>query len=839
MKKTLALILLTCLMAVNSFADLIWKDTFSYSNGPSGTFSTNLVGGVIVTNWLIHSGSNDLIVNNRRLEVCSSSAFVVNRTGDGHRNLSITNGSIYTNAQQVLFASFIINFTSAPAANGQYFAHFQNGLSTFEGRLWALSGNPAQTTNNFTALPNTFRLGVTAANSGGPTSKIIGQDLALNTDYQVVLGWDPAGLSAATLWINPINSSDGSITSGDTFTPTAVNIASSFAFRQASGFGGFATISNLVVATTFAEAATNCLSTNAVAPKIVYQPTIGVTNFVGTTVALSAVANGQGQVGLTYQWFQSNSPSSFVPYTNPNGNSNVLTIANAQTTDSGHFRLVTTTPFGLSVTSSLSKVFISSAPVPPTFAIQPGSQTLYRGQNLTLTTTVTSPGNCTFTWISNNVAVATTGPDNTGTSSYTINNLVTNDSATYRVAVTNDVVANGIVSTNAVVTVLNPPAVTIGFLRTLVDPNNNYATTASPTQPYQVTGIITTYTNLTTGNTASYYLQDATAGINIFATFGSTFRPMMGDSVTFVGVMASFSSGLELTADTTTKTYTSYTVNSSGNTLPTPMSIPFTITNNNYAAMNTNIAGRYVQLTNVFFGTLTGTTITNGFFGVTNALGQKINLWFSAVDPDTFGRTFPAYAKTVTGVMFGSQNGGSPNFAVAPTRFVDIDTNIAPVAVADSGYSMVSNSPATTLVPSPLANDLIYPPAVPATITAATSGSGTATIINSGADVQFQPTTDFSGTATINYTITDALGGMSSSTILVSVTNVPPPPVTPLPINLSSSGGNITMTWTNATFTLQTTTNLVGPWTDVTGATSPFVTNLTARPTVFYRLFHP
>ena len=86
MKKTLALILLTCLMAVNSFADLIWKDTFSYSNGPSGTFSTNLVGGIIVTNWLIHGGSNDLIVNNRRLEVCSSSVFVVNRTGDGHRN---------------------------------------------------------------------------------------------------------------------------------------------------------------------------------------------------------------------------------------------------------------------------------------------------------------------------------------------------------------------------------------------------------------------------------------------------------------------------------------------------------------------------------------------------------------------------------------------------------------------------------------------------------------------------------------------------------------------------------------------------------------------------------
>jgi len=68
--------------------------------------------------------------------------------------------------------------------------------------------------------------------------------------------------------------------------------------------------------------------------------------------------------------------------------------------------------------------------------------------------------------------------------------------------------------------VIIPPTVSIAFLRGLVDPANNWLATNS-TIAYQATGIITTYTNITSGNTASYYLQDATAGINIFATFAA------------------------------------------------------------------------------------------------------------------------------------------------------------------------------------------------------------------------------------------------------------------------------------------------------------------------------
>jgi hypothetical protein len=730
MKKITALILLTCLSALFSRADVIYQDLFNYANG----MITNTSGGL----WILHSATapgQGGIVNNHRLEVSSSSGgngLVPSRTDDIHRPFSLTSNSPYTNAQQVIYTSFIVNFTNIPSTNGAYFAHFYYSSSGFEGKLWALQGNPGQPTNNFAVVSgNAFRLGVSAASSASP-SKVFPADLVLNQDYQVVMGWDPVALDAVTLWVNPVSSSDVSVTSNDSYTPSTANIANAFTFRQASGFGGFLTVSNLVVATTFDEAATNVLATNAVAPQIVFQP-VGVTNFVGSSVALSAVAAGQGLASMTYQWFQGTTP-----YANPNGNSNVLNIASAQITDSGNFTLVATTPYGLSATSSVAKVLISSAPVPPVFVIQPVSQTLYRGQNMMLTTTVASPGNVTFTWYSNNVVVTAGQADSGETSTYEIDNVAVNNSATYKVAVTNDVVVNGVVSTNAVVTVINPPGVSIAYLRTLVDPNNNYTATNS-TQPYQVTGVITTYTNLTTGNTASYYLQDGTAGINIFATFGSTFRPALGDVVTFVGVLSSFSSGLELYADTTTRTYTSYADLGAG-TLPAPLAIPFTITNTGYANMNTNIAGRLVQLSDVYFATNSGNTVTNGFITVTNSLGQSFNLWVSSVDLDVLGQTWPAYASTVTGVVFGSMNGGSPNFAVAVTQFSDINTNV---------------------------------------------------------------------------------------------------PVVPIPLTLDYSAGTFTFNWTDPSFSLQTATNITGPWSTIPGAASGFMTNLTTDPMWFFRLYHP
>jgi hypothetical protein len=754
MKKITALVLFSILTVICARADVIFQDTFNYSNGPVSITSTNGTGSTTISNWITHSGNIDCFVNNRQLEVSSSSTYLgvtTTRTGDVHRNFANTNNSIYTNTLQVLYASFIVTFTNLPTTNGTYFAHFYTASGLFPGALWALEGNAGQPTNNFAGLPSTFRFGVgagTAAVNHASPNKIMGLDLALNTPYQIIMELNPTASTsgdgvasdAVALWINPISASDNNIVSGDSYAPTATTIPSAFAFRQASGFGGFADITNLVIATTFNEALTNVLATNAVAPQIAYQPPAITTNFINTAASLSAVADGQGQSSLTYQWQVSSSPANTSPanVTNPNGNTNVLSL-DTTALGNNYYTLIVTTMFGLSTTSSVAKVAIVPAVGPPVFVTQPASKTTFSGDTVTLTTSITTPGNPTYTWFSNNVVVTAGQADSGLSSSYVIPN-VTAGSANYKVAVTNDTTTAGIVSSNAVVTVNPIQAVSIAYVRSLIDPATLQAT--NTTTPYQITGIVTTLTNITSGNTSSYYLQDGTAGINVFATFGSTFRPAQGDSVTFVGVTSSFSSGLELGADLINKPYTGGVINSHGNALPTPLVIPFTLTNTTpFVYLATNTAGLLVTLTNVYFGTNAGTTISataNQNVVVTNASGVPFVLSFYDLDQDTTNQVMPSFASSVTGVLFGNLT----NLSVAVTKFSDI----------------VAGSPA----------------------------------------------------------------------------------VSPIPLSAVFAGGNITFNWSDASFSLQTATNVLGPWSIIPGATPGFSTNIiTTDPEWFFRLYHP
>ena len=693
MKKITTLIttfgLLSFFAALSARADLIWYDGFNYANGFVETVSTNL--------WVTNStgggggtGSpNDMYVNNHLLEV-SATGGTDSRVNDCNRLLSVTNNSVYTNSPQVLYASFTVICTNLPNSSGTYFASFYSAFTNgggYLGRIHALT--------NGTVLPNTWRLGVSYA--GTLENAENGVDLALNTPYQVVAELDPVNYNDVTLWVNPINSSDpSSIASRDFNSPTTgiTNIINAFSFRQPSSFGNaFFQITNLALATTFAEAATNVWTTNAVPPTIAYQP-VALTNYVASSVSLSAVANGQGLGSLTYQWQVSAAANNSNPVNVSGGefsgvNANILSINNAQTWDSGYYTLIATTPYGLSATSSVAKVLISAAPVPPSFVTEPASQTVYNGLTVIFSTTVISPGNVSYTWYSNNVVVTAGQSDSGDTSSLELDNVQTNFAASYKVAVTNNVVpTQGIVSTNAVLTILTPQQVTIAYLRSLVDPLNGYLPTNSPpTIAYQVTGTVTTFTNLTSGNTSSYYLQDGTGGIDIFATGGSTFRPAQGDVVTFIGVLSGYATGLELYADTydTSFPYTSYT--DTGNTapLPTPISIPFNVISaDGLNFVNTNLAGSLVKLTGVYFGANAGTTISttaNEIVTVTNSSGQSFNLEFFDLDLDTAGQTLPSYAYSVSGVMYGMNT----NFSVAVTRFADIVTTAPLADPAESG----------------------------------------------------------------------------------------------------------------------------------------------------------
>jgi uncharacterized repeat protein (TIGR01451 family) len=93
-------------------------------------------------------------------------------------------------------------------------------------------------------------------------------------------------------------------------------------------------------------------------------------------------------------------------------------------------------------------------------------------------------------------------------------------------------------------------------------------------------------------------------------------------------------------------------------------------------------------------------------------------------------------------------------------------TNRPPVAVDDIATTP-ENSPVTI---QPLANDS-DPDGDPLTIVSVTASNGTATIVN-GTNVLFSPATNFNGSASVGYTISDGSGGNGSATITVSVTPV-------------------------------------------------------------------
>ena len=694
MKKILALALPLLLTAVSTRADVIWNEPFQYADGNI----TNASGGL----WMVESGTAnpcDMLVVSSNLQV-SATGGTVSRQDDCDRLLAVTPGSPYTNGVQLVYASFTVICTNLPNGVGSYFASFYSTAKGYCGRVQAFTTN--------SVVHNTWRLGVTA--NGAAANPLDGGypvDLALNTPYQVVEELDPITLQAVTIWVNPVDLTDTGLSgsdpkyiSSDSIGFQTTNQVNAYAFRQASSFGNsFFLITNLTIATTFAEAATNVWATNAEAPVIVYQP-VGITNFPTASVSLSAVANGQGLGSLTYQWQKSATPDNASPsnVSNPNGNSNVLAINSAQTTDSGYYSLVATTPYGLSATSTVAQVSIVDGSFPPVFTLKPASQLIYSGQSATFSTTVIGPpsgGTPVFTWYSNNVVVSGGQIDNGFSSSYAFNNVTTNFSATYKVAVTN--AYGGIVSSNAVLTVLNPAKVTIAFLRTLVNPSTYLPTNVPPTIPYQVTGIVTTFTNITTGDTSSYYLQDGTAGINIFVTGGSTFRPAQGDVVTFTGVLSSFSTGLELYADATVGSvypYTSFAVLSNNIAgLPAPKSIPYTILNDASNA-NYNLGALYVQIADVHFGALGGSTISNTVnqtVVVTNSAGQTFNLFFPNLDLDIAGRTLPNSASTVSGVLY-SANSIVTNTIVV-TRFADINTAPSPIplTVSNSGGTLTFN----------------------------------------------------------------------------------------------------------------------------------------------------
>ena len=686
MKKIFLTLALACFALVSLRADLIWYEDFTYVDGPIIAVGTNNVSGV--TNWFRHSGgaspSDALVSNNKLQNSATVNGGTVTRQDDVSRPLC-TSSCTYSSTPTVLYASFTVHCTNLPTVTN-YFAHFNGNSTNFQARMFALPGT----------RPSTWRLGVSAIS--GSVNKIFPADLARDVDYQVVVGWNPTASDSppylfsgsATLWVNAISAADTSLVTGDAFVPASQPIPIAYGFRQANSSGNwFCYVTNLAVATTFDEAANNVWSTTPVAPVIAYSPQSG-TNYVGDNVLLSGVAAGQGLGSMTYQWLKNSGL-----FTNPDGNTNTLRFASAAISTSGAYQLVAKTPYGLSATSAVANLWVTNPPVAPTITTQPATNTVFFGETATLYCGATSSGTPSYTWYYNNSTVASLSNPNVsgdGTPTLTIANVQTNNNTTgiYRCDVAN--IYGTTPSSNALLSAIAPPLVTIGYLRTLVDPV--FFLPTNTTGLWTVTGTVTTWTNVTTPANASFYIQDGTGGINVFFG-GNPNCPQAGDSVTVTGPLGQYNSLLELNLNSANPAH-SVVTNSSGNLLPAGAVLPFSFTNSAaYGGVGNAIRlyqSSVVTFTNVYFAAAGGTFAGGQNYVLTNQAGETFALRLDARVFDIIGQPIPAFAWTVTGPMgyFGSATAPDRSawYQILPTRYADIVTTSPPqvtVNVALSG----------------------------------------------------------------------------------------------------------------------------------------------------------
>ena len=724
MRKTLLASLLLSLAAAGASAAPLWYDVMTNYNG---CITTN-----VGSPWFAHlPGSltaNDAVMvtntytsgaaaNGKRFSVNGLNSEYVMRLFD-----PVTTNVYYAGSGTILWASFIANASFVPAAGvGTYFAAFDNADTNippqnytngfdFRGRISQIGVASTAPLPNRVSNTKVFQWGIANnaadAPSGIPSILFPPIDAVGNVDYQLVMKYDINNASA-TLWVNPASASDTANMAGPTSDLGAVaNGIAGFLFRQRTT-GGTVGVHDVVVGLSFAD-----VMTNTPGPVLIATNYNTVTNFAGNPGILEVFATSIGGGALSYQWYRFSGG-----VTNAVGvSSQTYVVASLSGTDTGsYFCAVTNVGLLGAVSTNSFYISVNTTPTPPFFTSKPPVTTNGTvGGKLTLAAVASGTGPLTYQWSYNNNPLTDGAPvtGNAGdlsvvsgsqTANLTVTGLSTNETGNYSVLVTSGATGLAYNTTNATVAVTVNPArvVNIAYIRSLEDTNTaNAATTL-----WQITdtgsiftisnAVVTMFTNVTSGTTASYYIQDATGGLDMFVTGDATFRPQMGDLVSISGTLSSFSNAIELMVDTSNP-YQFYGITGHTNVLPAPMVVPLSVTNN-AGNMETNLEGRIVMLTNVGFTASLSTPAANGSLFATNSQGIFQIFFPSGTDADVKSKTLQSrFAYTITGVMSQFKSGAWNNstYEVYVTRIGDIVTNPPPavtVTASTSGNNVVLN----------------------------------------------------------------------------------------------------------------------------------------------------
>jgi pectate lyase len=255
----------------------------------------------------------------------------------------------------------------------------------------------------------------------------------------------------------------------DTLITNATGSSFTVTNAQLSDTGGYSVVVN--------NASGSILSYNAqlavsvpTAPQILTQPQ-SLTVLPGQSAVFTVTADGSAP--LSYQWYyDTNTPVT-------NATSATLTLNNLQFTNEGTFSVVVTNVVG-STNSVFAVLSVDTNPVPPSFTLQPASQSVVTGGTASFNAVATGTPTILYQWDKNGSPV----PGATSTN-LTLTNVQAADSASYTLVASN--VVGGMTSSVAVLTVIPAiPVVTsdynlVGFAQgttgggVLLDTDPNYA----------------------------------------------------------------------------------------------------------------------------------------------------------------------------------------------------------------------------------------------------------------------------------------------------------------------------------------------------------------------------
>jgi len=664
MKKITTFVILSFFAALSTRASVLFHDTLNYPNGCIES-DGHWYAYTPATPHLDAFVTNDLLILNQN-----------NYDGVAAPSNNFTN----TPGNTIVFASFTINVSTLPTANGGYFANFKDTTNDYVGHIFIVTKG--------TVVPGTYQLGIdNAATSSSATGvAFFPLDLATGITYQVVYSYDVNTSDPypnSTLWVNPVTINDYNVYGTDLVTnPLQVNIViSQVAFSQYAS-QGVAAIGNVIVGTTFSDVLTNT-------PQ---KPVIGIgpqsTNvYAGNNLTFYVAASGLGQ--LTYHWLSNSVPLSDGTYVSGSV-SNVLTLTDVQNT--ANYSAVVANSAG-SITSAPAVVSVNLTPTPPFFTTQPYGATNTYGSTITLSALANGTGPLTYQWYFEPTGGGSFSQVGTG-STLTLSPANFAESGSYYVTATGGA-SPAINSVTVTVLVVPPSTVTIGFLHSFLTnnpPSGNYYPVGSTL--FNVQGVVTSFGEVGSLTYSDFYIQDGTGAAMVYLGSPNTNQAPVGALVSVTGEIEEYYGQLELVANPTNVNVISY-----NNPLPAPAAL-------NLPLMATNPMGAYgigiqcslVTLTNVWLYSSSSGAPVSGTYPVNShtafyafqqsySAGQAymeiyVYTYTNAVDQlntNYFGQPIPGFAYELTGEM-GLYSTTAPE--IYPTRFADIVTTTnAPFAV--------------------------------------------------------------------------------------------------------------------------------------------------------------